>query len=62
MPKIPRPLEIIRFIAVAPSERPTGEEGVTVLVEAVGGEWALKLTPEVAEAIYHGVYGEVRGN
>jgi hypothetical protein len=62
MPKLPIPLEITGFVAVDPDDRLPGDSGITVLVETVGGPMNLKMTPEVAEAIYHGVYGEARGN
>jgi hypothetical protein len=62
MPKMPIPLEITKFVAVDPSEREPGDTGVVVLVETVGGEMALKMPVEVAEAIYHGVYEKTRGN
>ncbi|MFF1701234.1 hypothetical protein [Streptomyces sp. NPDC058252] len=60
MPRIYVPTEIIKVIAVDPGDRKPGEEGVTLLVETVGGPLPLKMTKEVAEAMYHAVYEEVR--
>jgi hypothetical protein len=40
------------------SRNPQGEKTVTVLVETGGGEMALRMTPDVASALYGAVCEE----
>lgn len=56
MPKLPLPIEIIGVVSVSPE--PVEKDAVTLLVQAAGGLLVLKMTPDVATAIYKAVCEE----
>lgn len=59
MPKLQEPMDIIGVVGGGVNSRnPQGEKTVTVLVETGGGEMALRMTPDVASALYGAVCEE----
>jgi hypothetical protein len=59
VPKLQEPTDILGVLSGGVDSRnPLGEKTVTVLVETGGGEMELRMTPDVATAIYAAVCEE----